>query len=102
MCADVEVCAAGLVVSEQSLEQASAYSDSSFCILLYLQIALDTSYWTVINHVFIWGSVATYFSILLAMHSNGVFRIFPHQFPFVGKELYHCEALGHTESSLSL
>uniref|UniRef100_A0A8C2PAE2 Phospholipid-transporting ATPase n=1 Tax=Capra hircus TaxID=9925 RepID=A0A8C2PAE2_CAPHI len=48
------------------------------------QIALDTSYWTVINHVFIWGSIATYFSILFTMHSNGIFGIFPNQFPFVG------------------
>uniref|UniRef100_A0A8C6RR75 Phospholipid-transporting ATPase n=1 Tax=Nannospalax galili TaxID=1026970 RepID=A0A8C6RR75_NANGA len=51
---------------------------------IFDQIALDTSYWTVINHVFIWGSVATYFFILLTMHSNGVFGIFPNQFPFVG------------------
>ncbi|XP_076426679.1 putative phospholipid-transporting ATPase IM isoform X2 [Peromyscus maniculatus bairdii] len=57
---------------------------TSLVIVVSVQIALDTSYWTVVNHVFIWGSVATYFSILLAMHSNGVFRIFPHQFPFVG------------------
>uniref|UniRef100_A0A8I3W7H5 Phospholipid-transporting ATPase n=1 Tax=Callithrix jacchus TaxID=9483 RepID=A0A8I3W7H5_CALJA len=48
------------------------------------QIALDTSYWTFINHVFIWGSIAIYFSILFAMHSNGIFGIFPNQFPFVG------------------
>uniref|UniRef100_A0A5F8GQ43 Phospholipid-transporting ATPase n=1 Tax=Monodelphis domestica TaxID=13616 RepID=A0A5F8GQ43_MONDO len=48
------------------------------------QIALDTSYWTVINHVFIWGSVATYFSILFTMHSDGIFDVFPNQFPFVG------------------
>ncbi|KAB0375077.1 hypothetical protein FD755_013569 [Muntiacus reevesi] len=48
------------------------------------QIALDTSYWTVINHVFIWGSIATYFSILFTMHSNGIFDLFPNQFPFVG------------------
>ncbi|NP_001124768.1 probable phospholipid-transporting ATPase IM [Pongo abelii] len=48
------------------------------------QIALDTSYWTFINHVFIWGSIAIYFSILFIMHSNGIFGIFPNQFPFVG------------------
>ncbi|XP_020834944.1 putative phospholipid-transporting ATPase IM isoform X5 [Phascolarctos cinereus] len=48
------------------------------------QIALDTSYWTVINHVFIWGSIAVYFSILFTMHSDGIFDIFPNQFPFVG------------------
>ncbi|XP_012584277.1 PREDICTED: probable phospholipid-transporting ATPase IM isoform X2 [Condylura cristata] len=48
------------------------------------QIALDTSYWTVINHVFIWGSIATYFFILFTLHSNDIFGIFPNQFPFVG------------------
>lgn len=30
---------------------------------LYSQIALDTTYWTVINHVTIWGSVIAYFGI---------------------------------------
>uniref|UniRef100_A0A6I8N5H0 Phospholipid-transporting ATPase n=1 Tax=Ornithorhynchus anatinus TaxID=9258 RepID=A0A6I8N5H0_ORNAN len=48
------------------------------------QIVLDTSYWTVINHLFIWGSVAMYFSILFTMQSSGLFEIFPKQFPFVG------------------
>ncbi|XP_053080014.1 probable phospholipid-transporting ATPase IM isoform X5 [Acinonyx jubatus] len=57
---------------------------TSLVIVVSVQIALDTSYWTVINHVFIWGSVATYFSILFTMHSNGIFGIFPNQFPFVG------------------
>lgn len=28
---------------------------------LSLQIALDTSYWTVFNHIMVWGSVVTYF-----------------------------------------
>ncbi|XP_020834891.1 putative phospholipid-transporting ATPase IM isoform X4 [Phascolarctos cinereus] len=51
---------------------------------IFDQIALDTSYWTVINHVFIWGSIAVYFSILFTMHSDGIFDIFPNQFPFVG------------------
>ncbi|XP_055293047.1 probable phospholipid-transporting ATPase IM isoform X3 [Moschus berezovskii] len=57
---------------------------TSLVIVVSVQIALDTSYWTVINHVFIWGSIATYFSILFTMHSNGIFGIFPNQFPFVG------------------
>ncbi|XP_059952802.1 probable phospholipid-transporting ATPase IM isoform X5 [Mesoplodon densirostris] len=57
---------------------------TSLVIVVSVQIALDTSYWTVINHVFIWGSIATYFSILFTMHSNGLFGIFPRQFPFVG------------------
>ncbi|XP_042543919.1 probable phospholipid-transporting ATPase IM [Dipodomys spectabilis] len=57
---------------------------TSLVVVVSVQIALDTSYWTVINHVFIWGSVATYFSILFTMHSNGIFGIFPNHFPFVG------------------
>ncbi|XP_015984076.2 probable phospholipid-transporting ATPase IM isoform X5 [Rousettus aegyptiacus] len=57
---------------------------TSLVIVVSVQIALDTSYWTVINHVFIWGSIATYFSILFTMHSNDIFGIFPDQFPFVG------------------
>ncbi|XP_058593764.1 probable phospholipid-transporting ATPase IM isoform X10 [Neofelis nebulosa] len=57
---------------------------TSLVIVVSVQIALDTSYWTIINHVFIWGSIATYFSILFTMHSNGIFGIFPNQFPFVG------------------
>ncbi|XP_019065301.1 probable phospholipid-transporting ATPase IM isoform X2 [Fukomys damarensis] len=57
---------------------------TSLVIVVSVQIALDTSYWTVINHVFIWGSIATYFSILFTMHSNGIFEMFPSQFPFVG------------------
>ncbi|XP_054557393.1 probable phospholipid-transporting ATPase IM isoform X2 [Talpa occidentalis] len=57
---------------------------TSLVIVVSVQIALDTSYWTVINHVFLWGSIATYFSILFTMHSNGIFGAFPNQFPFVG------------------
>uniref|UniRef100_A0A8C1WSC0 Phospholipid-transporting ATPase n=1 Tax=Cyprinus carpio TaxID=7962 RepID=A0A8C1WSC0_CYPCA len=48
------------------------------------QIALDTGYWTAINHFFIWGSLGTYFTILFAMHSSILFNIFPKQFHFLG------------------
>ncbi|KAI2655301.1 Phospholipid-transporting ATPase ID [Labeo rohita] len=47
-------------------------------------IALDTGYWTAINHFFIWGSLGTYFTILFAMHSSILFNIFPKQFHFLG------------------
>ncbi|XP_078283641.1 putative phospholipid-transporting ATPase IM [Rhinoraja longicauda] len=57
---------------------------TSLVIVVSVQIGLDTSYWTAVNHFFIWGSVMVYFSILFAMHSNGLFSIFPSQFPFVG------------------
>lgn len=60
-----------------------------------LQIGLDTGYWTAINHFFIWGSVAVYFAILFAMHSKGLFDMFPNQFRFVGESLrLPQEALG--------
>lgn len=54
----------------------------------FLQIGLDTGYWTAINHFFIWGSLAVYFAILFAMHSNGLFDMFPNQFRFVGESLW--------------
>ncbi|XP_041094931.1 phospholipid-transporting ATPase ID isoform X1 [Polyodon spathula] len=57
---------------------------TSLVIVVSVQIALDTGYWTAINHFFIWGSVAMYFAIMFAMHSNGLFNIFPNQFTFVG------------------
>lgn len=49
------------------------------------QIGLDTGFWTAINHFFIWGSLAAYFAILFAMHSDGLFQMFPNQFRFVGE-----------------
>uniref|UniRef100_A0A8C2AU99 Phospholipid-transporting ATPase n=1 Tax=Cyprinus carpio TaxID=7962 RepID=A0A8C2AU99_CYPCA len=52
---------------------------------LVIVIALDTGYWTAINHFFIWGSLGTYFTILFAMHSSILFNIFPKQFHFLGE-----------------
>lgn len=34
---------------------------SRFLFKKILQIALDTTYWTIFNHITIWGSVLTYF-----------------------------------------
>ncbi|KAK2084351.1 Phospholipid-transporting ATPase ID [Saguinus oedipus] len=56
---------------------------TSLVIVVSVQIGLDTGYWTAINHFFIWGSLAVYFAILFAMHSNGLFDMFPNQFRFV-------------------
>uniref|UniRef100_A0A8C7BVG5 Phospholipid-transporting ATPase n=1 Tax=Neovison vison TaxID=452646 RepID=A0A8C7BVG5_NEOVI len=60
---------------------------TSLVIVVSVQIGLDTGYWTAINHFFIWGSLAVYFAILFAMHSNGLFDMFPNQFRFVGASL---------------
>ncbi|XP_029436278.1 phospholipid-transporting ATPase ID isoform X2 [Rhinatrema bivittatum] len=57
---------------------------TSLVIVVSVQIGLDTGYWTAINHFFIWGSLAMYFAILFAMHSDGLFEMFPNQFRFVG------------------
>ncbi|XP_048881278.1 phospholipid-transporting ATPase ID isoform X1 [Brienomyrus brachyistius] len=57
---------------------------TSLVIVVSVQIALDTGYWTAINHFFVWGSLGAYFTILFAMHSNILFSIFPNQFHFFG------------------
>ena len=36
--------------------------------MLNLQVALDSSYWTWVNHTFIWGSIAVYFILQLALN----------------------------------
>ncbi|XP_009326539.1 PREDICTED: phospholipid-transporting ATPase ID-like, partial [Pygoscelis adeliae] len=57
---------------------------TSLVIVVSVQIGLDTGFWTAINHFFIWGSLAAYFAILFAMHSDSLFQMFPNQFRFVG------------------
>ncbi|NXR43978.1 AT8B2 ATPase, partial [Hippolais icterina] len=57
---------------------------TSLVIVVSVQIGLDTGFWTAINHFFIWGSLAAYFTILFTMHSDGLFQMFPNQFRFVG------------------
>uniref|UniRef100_A0A674PFF9 Phospholipid-transporting ATPase n=1 Tax=Takifugu rubripes TaxID=31033 RepID=A0A674PFF9_TAKRU len=57
---------------------------TALVIVVSVQIALDTGFWTVINHVFVWGSLGSYFTIMFALHSHTLFRIFPKQFRFVG------------------
>ncbi|XP_067358114.1 probable phospholipid-transporting ATPase IM isoform X4 [Channa argus] len=57
---------------------------TSLVIVVSVQIGLDTNYWTAVNHLFIWGSLTVYFAILFAMQSDGIFGIFPRNFPFIG------------------
>uniref|UniRef100_A0A3Q3W7G7 Phospholipid-transporting ATPase n=1 Tax=Mola mola TaxID=94237 RepID=A0A3Q3W7G7_MOLML len=57
---------------------------TALVIVVSVQIALDTGFWTVFNHVFVWGSLGFYFTIMFALHSQTLFRIFPNQFRFVG------------------
>uniref|UniRef100_A0AAX7V2K6 Phospholipid-transporting ATPase n=1 Tax=Astatotilapia calliptera TaxID=8154 RepID=A0AAX7V2K6_ASTCA len=60
---------------------------TALVIVVSVQIVLDTGFWTVFNHVFVWGSLGSYFIIMFALHSQTLFRIFPNQFHFVGSSL---------------
>ncbi|KAG7282143.1 hypothetical protein CRUP_034890, partial [Coryphaenoides rupestris] len=80
------------VLSDASQDTAEPLADyqtfavttaTSLVIVVSVQIALDTGYWTVINHVFVWGSLGSFFTIMLAMHSQTLFSSSPNQFHFV-------------------
>uniref|UniRef100_H9GVL9 P-type ATPase C-terminal domain-containing protein n=1 Tax=Anolis carolinensis TaxID=28377 RepID=H9GVL9_ANOCA len=53
-------------------------------VVVSVQMGLDTAYWTVINQLFIWGSLAMYFAITFTMYSDGMYLILTGSFPFVG------------------
>ncbi|TRY97368.1 hypothetical protein DNTS_033009 [Danionella cerebrum] len=72
----------GAVIADQ--QSFAVTIATSLVIVVSVQIGLDTNYWTAVNHFFIWGSLAVYFAILFALHSDGIFTIFPNQFPFIG------------------
>ncbi|XP_041099834.1 phospholipid-transporting ATPase ID-like isoform X2 [Polyodon spathula] len=57
------------------------------CLLIAvsIQLGLDTAYWTSVNQLFMWGSLAIYFAITLTMYSNGMYLIFTASFPFIAK-----------------
>uniref|UniRef100_A0AAY4AR21 Phospholipid-transporting ATPase n=1 Tax=Denticeps clupeoides TaxID=299321 RepID=A0AAY4AR21_9TELE len=57
---------------------------TALVIVVSVQIALDTGYWTAINHFFVWGSLGSYFTILFVLHSDILFSLFPQQFNFLG------------------
>uniref|UniRef100_A0A5F5PVK3 Phospholipid-transporting ATPase n=1 Tax=Equus caballus TaxID=9796 RepID=A0A5F5PVK3_HORSE len=51
---------------------------------LFDQIALETTYWTMISHFFIWGSLGFYFCVLFFLYSDGLCLMFPNVFQFLG------------------
>ena len=63
-------------------------------LIVNIQVALDTSYWTIINHFFIWASILFYFAANFSMFSNGWYTALGHftvkSFPFVGKICGFC------------
>uniref|UniRef100_I3NHI1 Phospholipid-transporting ATPase n=1 Tax=Ictidomys tridecemlineatus TaxID=43179 RepID=I3NHI1_ICTTR len=64
----------------------------TFCLLVQtsliwvvtVQIALQTTYWTMISHFVIWGSLGFYFCILFFLYSDGLCLMFPTIFQFLG------------------
>ncbi|XP_036416508.1 probable phospholipid-transporting ATPase IM [Colossoma macropomum] len=45
---------------------------------------LDLSYWTAVNHWFVWGSLGMYFIVTFTMQSDGLYQLHPPSFRFVG------------------
>ncbi|CAK8676704.1 unnamed protein product [Clavelina lepadiformis] len=57
---------------------------TTMLIVVTLQVAVDTTYWTGLNHFFVWGSILIYFPFTFALSSDGVFNLFPSSFPYIG------------------
>uniref|UniRef100_A0A8C6E3E2 Phospholipid-transporting ATPase n=1 Tax=Moschus moschiferus TaxID=68415 RepID=A0A8C6E3E2_MOSMO len=57
---------------------------TSLLCVVTMQIALETTYWTMISHVFTWGSLGFYFCILFFLYSDGLCLFFPDTFQFLG------------------
>lgn len=48
---------------------------------------METTYWTMISHIFTWGSLGFYFCILFFLYSDGLCLMFPNVFQFLGKAM---------------
>ncbi|XP_043343268.1 phospholipid-transporting ATPase FetA-like isoform X3 [Cervus elaphus] len=57
---------------------------TSLLCVVTVQITLETTYWTMISHVFTWGSLGFYFCILFFLYSDGLCLLFPDVFQFLG------------------
>ncbi|XP_061838583.2 phospholipid-transporting ATPase ID [Nerophis lumbriciformis] len=57
---------------------------TALVIVVSVQVALDTAYWTIVNHIFVWGSLGFYFIIMFGLDSQRLFAVSPNYFHFVG------------------
>ncbi|XP_023571715.1 phospholipid-transporting ATPase FetA isoform X2 [Octodon degus] len=57
---------------------------TSLMCVVTMQIALKTTYWTLMSHLFIWGSLGFYFCMLFFLYSDGLCVMFPSIFHFLG------------------
>uniref|UniRef100_A0A8B9WX60 Phospholipid-transporting ATPase n=1 Tax=Bos mutus grunniens TaxID=30521 RepID=A0A8B9WX60_BOSMU len=60
---------------------------TSLLCVVTMQITLETTYWTMISHVFTWGSLGFYFCVLFFLYSDGLCLLFPDIFQFLGNIL---------------
>jgi len=67
-----------------SLEFLAVVVGGVLVIIVNIQMALDTSHWTWINHFFIWGSIVFYFIYTFVLYSAPLFNFLPSTFPAVG------------------
>uniref|UniRef100_A0A8C5FUT6 Phospholipid-transporting ATPase n=1 Tax=Gadus morhua TaxID=8049 RepID=A0A8C5FUT6_GADMO len=56
----------------------------SFAVVTQTCLLFTMSYWTAVNTLFIVGSLLLYFGVTFTMYSNGLFRLFPSAFSFIG------------------
>ncbi|XP_012882029.1 PREDICTED: phospholipid-transporting ATPase FetA-like [Dipodomys ordii] len=57
---------------------------TSLICVVTIQIAVKITYWTMIIHFFVWGSLSVYFCILFFLYSDGLCLMFPSIFHFLG------------------
>ncbi|XP_010617620.1 phospholipid-transporting ATPase FetA isoform X4 [Fukomys damarensis] len=57
---------------------------TSLMCVVTMQIALKTTYWTLMSHLFIWGSLGFYFCMLFLLYSDGLCLMLPNIFQFLG------------------
>uniref|UniRef100_A0A671SDF5 Phospholipid-transporting ATPase n=1 Tax=Sinocyclocheilus anshuiensis TaxID=1608454 RepID=A0A671SDF5_9TELE len=53
-------------------------------VTMCVQLGLDLSYWTVVNNLFVWGSLGMFFILTFTMYTDGLFRLRPSSFAFIG------------------
>ncbi|GMS92729.1 hypothetical protein PENTCL1PPCAC_14904, partial [Pristionchus entomophagus] len=61
-----EMTASGRDVGDMAVLEFTTFS--TLIIVVSAQMALDTAYWTVINHIFLWGSLAVYFAFCFIIY----------------------------------
>uniref|UniRef100_A0A673LID8 Phospholipid-transporting ATPase ID-like n=1 Tax=Sinocyclocheilus rhinocerous TaxID=307959 RepID=A0A673LID8_9TELE len=54
------------------------------CLTVTVCLGLDLSYWTVVNHLYVWGSLGMFFILTFTMYTDGLFRLRPSSFAFIG------------------